>query len=186
MRKTPPRLKYALVIVAVLLCSGAFVSALALSAEEETENVASSTIQVNGQTAVLTASTAHIADNETIKEHGFLLSPLEDHSSAMNEEVPYISQQDALSRALERVQVMTQDGADAVNIALVTFSDTETPFLPEANLSLTNVPVWLVSFENIMVPRGNQGKTDPVQAHVNVVVDAQSGQILEVFSYSAG
>lgn len=156
----------------------------ALAANGVDSNEVQNMIDVNGEDVVLTQSVETVVNSDELADYGFIISAIDNNSniSVMSDDV-YIDQKSAINASVERVEMMTSSSADAVNAVLVNFSDTDTQVLPDTDISLMNIPVWLVTFDNVQITRGHIHGTDTVNAKVNVVVDAYSGEVLEVFSY---
>ena len=67
---------------------------------------------------------------------------------------------------------------------VTSMSFTMTPLMPESDVELIDYPVWIVTYHGVMLQ--TRGRHDiKVYADKNVVIDAMSGEVLEVFSYIA-
>lgn len=60
-----------------------------------------------------------------------------------------------------------------MNAVLASFTD---------NAQLNDVPAWLVTFQDVMMD--TQGGAGEILADSTVVIDAYTGEILEIISYS--
>lgn len=92
---------------------------------------------------------------------------------------------------LEKNSAKTSNG-DFVEITAVLcdFTDKDIPQLPHSGKSLINCPVWIITYHNIYMERfgemvlNSEGKYDKfVLADMNIVIDANTGELLETFSY---
>ena len=100
----------------------------------------------------------------------------------------------AVKTALPDIHRIAADNANVknVNVILVKFSDLKMPVIPESDISQTEIPVWLVTVENIeLVRRSSHIKDEnepPVTAPsvVHYVVEAYSGEIFQVLGYGIG
>lgn len=82
-----------------------------------------------------------------------------------------------------------------VTVVLVKLTNKEHPRLPESDVILQDLPVWIVTIHNANIPRSGGGKNlnsktdstpNTVYGDVNVVIDADTGKWVETFSYSNG
>ncbi|MHB8841419.1 MAG: hypothetical protein ACYC56_06485, partial [Candidatus Aquicultor sp.] len=75
--------------------------------------------------------------------------------------------------------------------AKVRFTNNQGPRIPGKNIVLRNYPCWVVTFHNVtLLKNGPRTETRPQEASTviadeNVVIDANSGEVLEIVSYTA-
>jgi hypothetical protein len=206
---TMKRISYKLIIIIVVFVT-LTVSALALHVPEDQtlgddavmipdeelseepmmtndEYVNSDMIDFNGKTVPLTESMKAVVDNIILKESGYEITEWKISSN----DAKMIDRDTALETALTEVQKMAarQAYAEKVNIALVKFSNLILPKIPESDISLTEIPVWLVTFENVEIRRGSSmPREEPATAPavVHVIIDAYSGEWLITRYYGIG
>lgn len=79
--------------------------------------------------------------------------------------------------------------ATSIRTTLVSFSDDHyADVSPQTgqivNYHFQNTPAWVVSFEGISLPsHGPHGAVTTVNHELNVVIDARTGQYMEMYSY---
>jgi hypothetical protein len=144
-------------------------------------------IDFNGKTVPLTESVKAVVDNSILKESGYEIVEWE----LSHNDVTMIDRDTALKTALIEVQnkAAKQAFAEKVNITLVKFSNLVLPMIPETDISLTEIPVWLVTFKNIEIRRGSSIESEePVTAPavVHVIINAYSGEWLITRYYGIG
>lgn len=181
MKKHARFLLIALVVVAVL---SAAIYALAAPSSEADEDIALQTVTFQEEEIPATESLAVLTDNPQFAQHGFQVRPVSDAAAQLSAE-PMIDRDTAIETAVLAAQARAE-GAVSVNAVLVDFTDTETPALPESDESMTNVRAWIVTFSGVTIERGGPAgaPAEPVRADFNVVIDADSGKILETFAYA--
>ncbi|WP_287007121.1 hypothetical protein [Candidatus Aquicultor secundus] len=77
--------------------------------------------------------------------------------------------------------------------AKVRFTNNQGPRIPGKNIVLRDYPCWVVTFHNVTLLKNGPGpstepgpqETPTVIADENVVIDANSGEVLEIVSYTA-
>jgi hypothetical protein len=120
--------------------------------------------------------------NPNFKSHGFEIQKIEE-SVKINEAI-------AIEKAKESVGTKISTNSKSITTALVKFTDKETPTLPETDINLTDYPVWIITFHEVNIPHSNFKSTNNninpyTLADTNVVIDANSGNELESFSYAS-
>jgi hypothetical protein len=147
------------------------------------------TIDFNSKTIPLTESVKAVIDNATLND-GINIKFEEWEASSNDKQM--VNRDAALKTAFTYTMGMGPQpaSADAINVVLVKFSDIVLRKLPASDISLIEIPVWLVTVENIRVFRHGgdmvEGESEPdrtVLVDANVVVDAYSGDILQVIAY---
>lgn len=183
MKKHTRFLLVALAIVAVLSVA---IYALSAPVQEADGTENAQALQVPDVDTPVTESLAVLTDNPQFVQHGFKVRAVSDAAAPLAEDA-MIDRDTAIETATAAAQARAETGAAAVNAVLADFTDTETPVLPERNVSMTNVRVWIVTFSGVTMERGGPAGTqaETVRADFNVVLDAQSGEILEMFAYAA-
>lgn len=157
--------KLSLMLVLMLLCLAACSSP---APENEADSsappveapAAQETIDVGGRTVPL------LNDIEAFTSRSgneLAAQPPEDSANT-------IDRKTALDAALTRANGLEPS---AVNAVLASFTD---------NAQLKDAPAWLVTFQDVMMD--TQGGAGEVLADSTVVIDAYTGEILEVISYS--
>jgi hypothetical protein len=115
-----------------------------------------------------------LTENTNFQNHGFEVK-------ALTETVKF-DRTAAIKKANESVGKQISAKAESITAVLAKFTDTETPVLPESNIALKDYPVWIVTYHGVTLQKqGIPGGT--VYADTNVVIDANSGEVLETFSY---
>ena len=117
-----------------------------------------------------------LIDDARFSQHGFVLKEIGD---AVN-----IDRKTAINIANNCIAENEFSDATTVTAVLARFTDTETPILPESNIELVEYPVWIVTYHGIMVERRGTYGSGSIYADKNIVLDAQNGDLLEVFSYN--
>lgn len=122
-----------------------------------------------------------LAADPGIKEHRFEL--------AEPRQEPKLNEQQAITRAREIVgTAFSADQATSVSAVYTLFTDNETPKLPEKEILLKNLHVWIVTFDGLKIaehgPRlKDKSKEERFHSQLHVVIDANTGEELEMFSY---
>lgn len=115
-----------------------------------------------------------LTENINFQNHGFVVEPL---TEAVKVDKPA-----AIEIANESIRGQSSTKAESVTTVLAKFTDTESPVLPESNIALKDYPVWIVTYHGVTLQK--QGKPGgKVYADKNIVIDANSGEVLETFSY---
>lgn len=77
-----------------------------------------------------------------------------------------------------------------ITAVLCDFTDKDILQLPHSGKSLVNCPVWIITYHNIYMEKfgemvvNSKGEYDKfVLADMNIVIDANTGELLETFSY---
>ncbi|MDT3697958.1 MAG: hypothetical protein RO469_00905 [Thermincola sp.] len=99
-----------------------------------------------------------------------------------------IKRDEAINTAKDVVGSDVSQEAQKVTAVKAFFTDHENTELIEKNIELKDYPVWIVTFHGVKIkmhsaPQGYTGDTH-VFADKNVIVDAQTGEVLESVSYS--
>ena len=116
-----------------------------------------------------------LTENTNFQNHGFEVKALT--------EAVKLDKTAAVKKANESVGKQISTKAESITAVSAKFTDTETPVLPESNITLKDYPVWIVTYHGVTLQKqGMAGGT--VYADQNVVIDANSGEVLETFSYS--
>ncbi|HEY5583509.1 MAG TPA: hypothetical protein VIK78_03350 [Ruminiclostridium sp.] len=115
-------------------------------------------------------SIEEILKNPNFKNHGYLAKQIT-QSVALNK-------MDTIA-AVKNIQGESElKFAKKVTSVLVNFTDTETPQLP-SEIVLKDYPVWIVTLHGINV----KTRFGTILADKNVIIDANSGEEIESFSY---
>jgi len=172
----------AITVIAVVLAGGLTAAAFARFPSTNNDNNSETTTLPVSETATPTDSVSSNSDslnilteNTNFQKHGFVVKALTD---AVKVDKP-----SAIEKANESVGEQISTKAESITAVLAKFTDTETPVLPESNIALKDYPVWIVTYHGVTLQKeGKPGGT--VYADQNVVVDANSGDVLESFAYS--
>lgn len=122
-----------------------------------------------------------LSKNPNFQEHAFQVKELTDNTVVSREEAIQKARTDAGSESQQ---------AKKISAMKVKFTDNETPRLPEKEIILKDYPVWIVTFHGVDISRNgpgfrldNTGASNTVFCDMNVVIDAKTGETLEIFSY---
>lgn len=121
---------------------------------------AQETVDIGGNTVPLLNDIEALASRSG---NNLGVQPLKDSANAIDRKA-------ALDTALTRATGLEPS---AVNAVLASFTD---------NAQLNDAPAWLVTFQDVMMD--TQGGAGKILADSTVVIDAYTGEILEVISYS--
>lgn len=121
---------------------------------------AQETVDVGGNTVTLLNDIEALASRSG---NNLGVRPLKDSANTIDRKA-------ALDTALTRTNGLEPS---AVNAILASFTD---------NAQLNDAPAWLVTFQDVMMD--TQGGAGDILADSTVVIDAYTGEILEVISYS--
>jgi hypothetical protein len=95
----------------------------------------------------------------------------------------------AIEKAKEIVGASLSLEAKKITGALVKYTNKEVSKLPNSNITLQNYPVWIITFEGVHMkkngPKSIKLGTSDVLADTNVIIDANSGEMIEIISYSS-
>lgn len=168
-------------LAAVLVLSASV--AYALSAEPESaagsggEQQVSDTVSVCERSVPLTEALPAPADTA---DHGFSVTELTSEStqSAGNTTV---DRDAAISVAAKHLEAMTSSAPSSVNAVLASFTDNESASINESGRALRNAPAWVITFSDVTIAA--QGHGGDILADSTMVIDAYSGELLEVISY---
>jgi len=100
-----------------------------------------------------------------------------------------IDKNEAVNKAKGIAGTKISQEAKKITAIKVKFTDNETPQLPEKSIELKDYPVWIVTFHGVILEKHGPKtkikavKDNTVLADMNVVIDANSGEELEIFSY---
>ncbi len=176
MKKHIKILAGALAVVLVLSASVAY----ALSTEPEAANAGGreqvlDTVSVCDRSVPLTGTLQALTD---ASEQGFSVAELA-AESVQSSGNAMIGRDAALSVASKHLEAMTSSAPSSVNAVLASFTDNESAVINESGRTLQNAPAWLVTFSNVTLASQGGGT---VLANSTMVIDAYSGELLEVIS----
>ena len=104
------------------------------------------------------------------------------------DETPKLTEEMAIEIAKKSVGERISKEAESITAMYVKFTnrpegiDGPALVLPGTNVVLEDIPVWIVTFHRVNVPRQGPGNADI--GNMNIVIDANSGEELEGFSYN--
>ena len=163
-------------LAAVLVLSASV--AYALSAEPESaaisggEQQVSDTVSVCERSVPLTEALPAPADTA---DHGFSVTELTSESTQAAGNT-MVDRDAAISVAAKHLEAMTSSAPSSVNAVLASFTDNES-----AGRALRNAPAWVITFSDVTLAA--QGHGGDILADSTMVIDAYSGELLEVISY---
>ena len=168
-------------LAAVLILSASV--AYALSAEPEAasgrEQVLD-TVSVCDESVPLTGTLRALTDRVDPADRGFSVAELA-AESVQSSGNAMIDRDAALLVASKHLEAMTSSAPSSVNAILASFTDNESAVINESGRTLQNAPAWVVTFTNVTLT--TQGNGGTVLADSTMVIDAYSGELLEVISY---
>lgn len=177
-------MKKFIALAAVITVLSVFTVSLATGALASTnsDNVPEPSAPATSEAATTPDSVSSSSDslniltaNTNFQNHGFEVNALT--------EAIKVEKAAAIEKANDSVGKQISTKAESITAVSAKFTDTETPVLPESNIVLKDYPVWIVTYHGVTLQKqGMAGGT--VYADQNVVIDANSGEVLETFSYS--
>jgi len=172
------KLMITIMVIAALLAGGLIIAAFAGTNNDnipETTTPASETVTPTDSVSSNSDSLNILTENTNFQKHGFVVKALTDAVK--------VDKRTAIEKANESVGEQISTKAESITAVLAKFTDTETPVLPKSNIMLKDYPVWIVTYHDVTLQKeGKPGGT--VYADQNVVIDANSGDVLETFAYS--
>lgn len=170
-------------LAAVLVLSASV--AYALSAEPEAAKASGreqvlDTVSVCDESVPLTGTLQALTDRVDPADRGFSVAELA-AESVQSSGNAMIDRDAALSVASKHLEAMTSSAPSSVNAILASFTDNESAVINESGRTLQNAPAWVVTFTNVTLTTHGNGGT--VLADSTMVIDAYSGELLEVISY---
>ena len=167
-------------LAAVLILSASV--AYALSAEPEAAKASGreqvlDTVSVCDESVPLTGILRAPADPA---DCGFSVAELA-AESVQSSGNAMIDRDAALSVASKHLEAMTSSAPSSVNAILASFTDNESAVINESGRVLRNAPAWVITFSDVTL--ASQGHGGDILADSTMVIDAYSGELLEVISY---
>ncbi len=173
------------IVLAIIISLGATV--FALNSENGTDNgdAAESAVFMQKETE-LTGSVGEIKTETNLESYGYKVAELA-ASEIAAAEGKMISRDKALAIAVQEAESIAKSEASSVNAVCVKFTDPETDTVPNTKISLNEIPVWLVTFNDVTLERGGPaGDYDrSIKADINVVIDLETGEVFEIISHAA-
>ncbi len=171
-------------LLAVMLVLSASV-AYALSAEPEAAKASGreqvlDTVSVCDESVPLTGTLQALTDRVDPADRGFSVVELAPESVQSSGNA-MIDRDAALSVASKHLEAMTSSAPSSVNAILASFTDNESAVINESGRTLQNAPAWVITFRNVTL--ATQGRAGDILADSTMVIDAYSGELLEVISY---
>lgn len=178
--------RFLLIVLAVVAVLSVAIYALSAQVQQSDSAETAQMVQFQDAETPVTETLSALTDNPQFIQHGFQVRAVSDVAEPLSAE-QMIDRNTAIETALQAAQARVESGAVSIHAALADFTDTETSVLPESNVSMTNVRVWIVTFSGVTIERGGPAgmQAEPVLADLNIVIDAHSGEILETFAYTA-
>ncbi|NCO66128.1 MAG: hypothetical protein AUK32_00330 [Candidatus Aquicultor secundus] len=124
-----------------------------------------------------------LASDPGMKEHHFELKQ------------PAKSADMTSKEAIDKAKTYIAGGYDSehatgVHAVYALFTDNETPKLPEKDILLKDLPVWIVTIEGLKIEghggvahSGTPVKAQPPLTQLHIVINDSTGEVLEMFSY---
>lgn len=171
-------------LLAVMLVLSASV-AYALSADPEAAKASGreqvlDTVSVCDESVPLTGTLRALTDRVDPADRGFSAAELA-AESVQSSGNAMIDRDAALSVASKHLEAMTSSAPSSVNAILASFTDNESAVINESGRTLQNAPAWVITFRNVTL--ATQGRAGDILADSTMVIDAYSGELLEVISY---
>lgn len=170
------------VLAAVLLLSASVAYALsdtaneaAISGKEQVKDV----VSVNDESVPLTEA-IEASSRASTDAYGFSVSELSP-VGIQAADAQMIARDTAIETAAKHLENMTSSVPSSVNAVLAGFSDSELVSVPETGRTMQDVPSWVVTFRDVRLD--SQGGAGSLLADSVMVVDAYTGELLEVVSY---
>lgn len=146
--------------------------------------VAYATVEVNAPSAGINlpdSAIEKLAAEPGMKRHQIEL--------AKPDQAPKLNEQQAIARAKEIIgTAFNADKATSIKAVYTLFTDNETPKLPEKDVLLKNLPVWIITFDGLNIqrhgprPKGEEPGT-AMNTQMHVIIDANTGEELIMLSY---
>lgn len=167
-------------LAAVLILSASV--AYALSAEPEAAKASGreqvlDTVSVCDESVPLTGILRAPADPA---DCGFSVAELA-AESVQSSGNAMIDRDAALLVASKHLEAMTSSAPSSVNAILASFTDNESAVINESGRVLRNAPAWVITFSDVTL--ASQGHGGDILADSTMVIDAYSGELIEVISY---
>lgn len=178
--------RFLLIVLAVVAVLSVAIYALSAPGQKSDSVETAQMVQFQDAETPVAETLSALTDNPQFIQHGFQVRAVSDVAEPLSVE-QMIDRNTAIETALQAAQSRVESGAVSIHAVLADFTDTETSVLPESNVSMTNVRVWIVTFSGVTIERGGPAgmQAEPVLADLNIVIDAHSGEILETFAYTA-
>ena len=170
-------------LAAVLILSASV--AYALSAEPEAAKASGreqvlDTVSVCDESVPLTGTLRALTDRVDPADRGFSVAELA-AESVQSSGNAMIDRDAALSVASKHLEAMTSSAPSSVNAILASFTDNESAVINESGRTLQNAPAWVITFSDVTL--SSQGHGGDILADSTMVIDAYSGELIEVISY---
>lgn len=177
-------MKKIIILTAVVLLA---ISTAAIAANSNVAHLLTTASENGSRTAIESQidgsdSVELLRQNANFKNHGFEIKELNENLK--------INKSKAINIAREVVGEKASQEAKFISAVKVKFTDNETPQLPESKIVLKDYPVWIVTFHGVTLEKNGLKRIDEsksadltVCADENVVIDANSGEEIETFSY---
>lgn len=182
--------RFLLIVLAVVAVLSVAIYALSAPGQKSDSVETAQMVQFQDAETPVAETLSALTDNPQFIQHGFQVRAVSDVAEPLSVEQMIdrnTAIETAIETALQAAQSRVESGAVSIHAVLADFTDTETSVLPESNVSMTNVRVWIVTFSGVTIERGGPAgmQAEPVLADLNIVIDAHSGEILETFAYTA-
>ena len=136
-------------------------------------------ISVNDESVPLTEA-IEASSRASTDDYGFSVSELSPVGTQAAD-AQMIDRDTAIKTATKHLENMTAYVPSSVNAVLAGFTDSELVSVPETGRTMQNVPSWVVTFHDVRLD--SQGGAGSLTADSVMVVDAYTGELLEVISY---
>ncbi|MBE0447793.1 MAG: hypothetical protein IBX64_06795 [Actinobacteria bacterium] len=180
MKKAGVAFIYLLLIPLILVACNASIGATSSHNTSPSDITPSSTSPVSTTPAM--SDLEKLASDPGFKEHKFELKEAN--------RIPRLNEYEAIRRAKEIIGTAYDNKhTTSINAIYALFTDNETPKLPGKGVLLKDLPVWIVTFDGLKIPssggRTHYNGPDLSQLHtqLHVVIDANTGEELEMFTY---
>ena len=170
-------------LAAVLILSASV--AYALSAEPEAAKARGreqvlDTVSVCDESVPLTGTLRALTDRVDPADRGFSVAELA-AESVQSSGNAMIDRDAALLVASKHLEAMASSAPSSVNAILASFTDNESAVINESGRVLLNAPAWVITFSDVTL--ASQGHGGDILADSTMVIDAYSGELIEVISY---
>ncbi|MDA5107502.1 hypothetical protein [Brevibacillus thermoruber] len=164
------------------LASAVIVAAIGMTSVAAAQLNTSSPDPGQGKSAVYAAEVQRLAESRTFVDNGLEVQVLD--------EAVKVDENTALEAAKHFIGSSRGDTAKKVTMTLARFTDTqvEQGILSDSNLSVQDVPVWIVTFHGVDMPRNGKAGSGKqyVNADVHVIIDANTGEEIEMIAGKHG
>ncbi|MEX2104578.1 MAG: hypothetical protein WD907_04515 [Bacilli bacterium] len=99
-----------------------------------------------------------------------------------------INNSTAMEVAAKTLGDLAKQTPEKISATLAKFTDIDTQPAPDSNIILKDLPVWVVTYYGINMPRNGKAGVvySPVYADTTIIIDANTGEMLEMIARPHG